>query len=301
MNDILGELAVSVAANILAALVIGGVAILVLSRHRRRGLKRFFGFSPHQSGLKVYLSRIAVNKCGTTGTAYISEGFHGDAMTEVEYRHALELTSRITSGSASWIVTTLFGARTGTERAMSVITHSPSFRSNARGPGHEVQYEDQEMAARLQGDACVVLIGGPIYNLLTHHVLRHRAPGQFFEFIRERGPDGAQRRGIRALGRVETEDHLRSEGETNLRDYCIVQKTTIGDTKVFVCAGTCTTATAAAVDKLMDWRQFEKRFGDKDFGVLYRLNLPATSDRQSRETSPDKDTEIYQIREFPSG
>lgn len=124
-------------------------------------------------------------------------------------------------------------------------------------------------------------------------------PQRFFEFIRDRDETGKPRRGIRALGGISEEEFIRQESPTGLKDYFIVEKMTIGETKLFVCAGTCTAATAAAVDKLINWRYFEERFGTRDFGVPYRIHLPGSATNpEGRESNPDEHTAVELVCEF---
>lgn len=307
--QILSDLGVNVAANIVASFIVGFTALFMLTRFRARGVKKFFGFAPGQSQLKVYLSAIAVQRQGTIATAPIIGGFHGDAMTEIEYRHALRFASSIKSGSASWIITTIFGQRAGAEEVLSTIEKSPSFRKNERrkeGPGvGEVLYDEQAASAALKDQACTVLVGGPIYNLLVHHLLRARPTEprttRLFEFIRENTDFGDPVRGIRTLFGVTAEDYVRTEENGILRDYFIVEKISYKGRKVFICAGTCTAATAAAIDKLLEWRHLERKFGARDFGCLYRIYLPPVSaNDETRENDPDDATAIELIREYPS-
>jgi hypothetical protein len=274
-GSILIDLTVNVVADIIAAFIVGIAALAVLALYRRRGIRKFFGVAGSGSSMKVYLSTIAVNKAGTTGTAQIKEGFYGDAMTELEYRHALRFASVMRSGSVSWVLTTVLGTRAGADLILSAIEKSPSFRQNVRaGKDCEVDYDASVISACLRENTCTVLIGGPIYNLLTHHVLRRRPVSaqwnRFFEFIRENNADGEAIRGIMTVGGLESERFIRSEDDQTITDYFIVSRLTLEKGKrLFVCAGTCTAATAAAVDQLVNWRQY-KSYQDKDFGVLYR-------------------------------
>lgn len=299
---VIRDLLVNVSANIIAALIFGLLAGLAVTVYRARGIKRFFGISGGGSRIKVFLSAIAVEPCGTRGTAAIQEGFHGDAITEIEYRHAVEFVALLRGGSISWIVTTVLGARAGADRILSSIEKSPSFKQNSRTTSGDVEYDLPTISAKLREQDCAVLIGGPIYNLLTHHVLRSRPSdpqrrNQFFEFIRENDTSGRAIRGIRTVAGVAPQDFVRTETAASIQDYFIVTRITLANSKkrVLVCAGTCTAATSAAVDQLINWRQY-KRFGDKDFGILYRIHLPPTP--YGRETEPDESTAVEKLQEF---
>jgi hypothetical protein len=300
-NKILLDLLVNVAANIVATLILGGLALIVLTNYRSRGVRRFFGVAGGGASVKIYLSAIAVKKGGTTGTAEIREGFHGDAMTELEYRHALRFASLLRSGSFSWVLTTVLGSRAGADKILSTIEKSPSYRQNKRDDESQIVYENPPVSAQLHESTCTVLVGGPIYNLLTHELLRSRPTNanRFFEFIRENDSDGNGVRGIRDLTVRVPESHVRRTSNGSIIDYFIVSRLTLErGKKTFVCAGTCTAATAAAVDQLANWEQF-KKFDDKDFGVLYRIYLPhsSASTAEGRESDPDEATAIELLRE----
>lgn len=141
-----------------------------------------------------------------------------------------------------------------------------------------------------------VLIGAPTYNVLTHYVHVTTADRRL-DFVRVRntlGSDVRYERGIRFPG-PDGPEELRRE-ELRRRDgtcyayteYVTIQKITRfgpGMLTVFVCAGTCTSATAEAVRLLADWENLlalpnprstnERRIGDdEDFLLVYSFQTP---------------------------
>lgn len=280
---------VNLFANLLSALIIGALAVFLVLRVRQRGMKRFFGFRSARNNQKIYLSTIAVQRAGARGALPVREGFHGDAITELEYRHALRLAASITGRSRSWVLDALLGSRDTAERIVSSIELAVPFRHLDL----DIEYDDEDGTYDLRQKGlqekidslidqvpCVVLVGAPIYNLMTLHVVS--CYPTHFDYIRKH--DGS--RGIEERrGQGET-SNLRKElpgrvDPTTFEDFFVVEKLTVRTTKVFICAGTSTSATAAALDKLGNWRSYVTEFGDADFGVLYKIVTDAPHGRES--------------------
>lgn len=296
-GSLLVNLLTNIVANLVSAAVLGLLVIIVVLRTRRRGMRRFFGFRTGRTSLRIHLSTIAVDKAGTQGTADIVEGFHGDAITELEYRHSLALAADVTSGSSSWLMDSVLGPRASAGRIVSKIVLSVPFRpvDDASTVAEQVRRSTSAVDNAIAESACAILVGAPIYNLMTYHTMAQY--GKFFTFVREERDAGAVR-GIRELKSSQEHEHLRIEDEKNgiFVDYFIIEKISVRRTTVFVCAGTCTSATAAAVDMLRDWRSLFREYGDQDFGVLYRITTPYP---HGRETDPTANIEL--VRPSPQG
>jgi hypothetical protein len=283
----------NVLANFVSTAIIAAAVVVLLVLMRRRGMRRFFGFRPGRQKLVIYLSSIAVEPGGTRGTGALKEGFHGNAITELEYRSALELADTIRSGVTSRLLHALVGARSNSEAVAAHVVQSPSFRHLSRDPDGEVQPE-WSVADQLGTPSSIVLVGGPIYNVLTDQLLKLRRQTDTvprFEFLRYTTPEGRPVRGIRAYIAGRPEDYERQELDEHVVDYFVIEKIQLGDTIVFLCAGTCTAATAAAVRKLEDWRRWAKEYGGGRFGRLYEISLPtatgvSSSDARERTISP---------------
>lgn len=276
------EIIDNVIANIVAVVVLAIIGAIIIAFYRTLGIKRFFGIAAPRSGLRIFLSAIPVKQGGSIGTARIEQGFFGEAITEIEYRSALSLYAALRGGPSTWFFTTVFGSRASADRATSEIEKSPSFwryhENDRDDETTEVNYKPEDVST-LYRQSCSILIGAPIYNLLTHHLMRvpkkgePKSPHPFFQFIRDFENEKPVR-GIKVIQEPNTEERKREETPTYVQDYFIVSRIDLGDKRrAFIAAGTCTAATAAAVNQLVKWRQFKKFKGD--FGVLYGIRLPA--------------------------
>lgn len=307
MTTLVVDFLTNLLANIATALIVGVLGVALVKRGKSRSMKEFFGFDPGDSlHQRIFLSTIAVEEGGTRGTSNVHVGFHGDAITEMEYRHAYQLAALFTSRSTSWVISTIFGVKSASERVVSVIEQSPSYRKQVRRPSGDVDYNDQDLQRQIDRYECVILVGAPIYNLMTHYVMRARVGSDrvisFFEFFRGEGQYSSER-GIKLTSKAgsEAKRFVRSDSEDGrVVDYFVVQKLTIRKTKVFVCAGTCTAATAAAVDRLRQyWSEYRRFQGDHDFGYLYKVSAPGIP-AEIREADPESaGVEITLERSYP--
>lgn len=308
---LLGELLVNVMANVISAIVIALVAYAVVTLAMRRRVFRFFGFQPGQTKQKIYLSSIAVRPKGTIGTTDVVTGFYGAAITEAEYRHALMLSAAIQARPVFRLLQAVQGAAAGgasiADPVRSGIELCPSYRQ----VGEPVDLAKHDELRRNLEDAfrfaSVVLIGAPIYNSMTYYAMSGAgALTSRFLYVRESGvpgPDGVEPepvRGFRVRKAGEAEDFVRSSApDGSSVEYLIVEKikfrpklvgaaarrATPSEVVVFVCCGTSTGATSAAVDILRNWSALERVYRLDEFGVVYRLDLPPDGDREQEQPS----------------
>ncbi|MBW8484269.1 hypothetical protein [Actinomadura parmotrematis] len=273
--------------DVLFAGLVASSAVVVGWWLRRRRVRRFFGVVPGREVIRVVLPGIEVLKSATLGTAPVREGFSGVAINEVEYRYALALAGAVESRP---LARALFAAG-----VLDQVTSRPVVCRIEPGPSvSEFRAEvdagrEQQARDRLRqdlGSECVVLVGGPVYNVLTH--LAQSEPGSPARtgFLRLE-ESGRPVRGIEITepgGRVER--FLRSEpdGDRWGEEYLALESFRWHRTQVFLCAGTCTAGTAAAVRILADWRTLQRRFGGEPFTLVYRLPIRDASDR---EREPD--------------
>ena len=145
---------------------------------------------------------------------------------------------------------------------------------------------------RLIGNTSAIIVGGPIYNTLTHHLME-KLPSHF-SFILTKVDDKPVRGiKVRNFRGGDKREYIRrpaegSDGRRHL-EYFIVERSTwdfeasgaLKQTKVFICAGTSLAATAAAVRILADWPGLRRRFGKGDFGILYELYLDNIEEREA--------------------
>ena len=90
-----GALATDLLADVLFAAILAAAAIWLTHRARRKRVRRFFGVMPGAGSISVYLSSIVVKERGTVGIGPIVEGYHGPAITELEYRHVLGFAATV--------------------------------------------------------------------------------------------------------------------------------------------------------------------------------------------------------------
>lgn len=132
-------------------------------------------------------------------------------------------------------------------------------------------------------EGTLIVIGGPTYNAMTFYLLENcLEEHRHFTFLRHEMGESEFRRGIQV-----NHHHLRPDNtyaperfyrsQTDDREafveYFILQRLPWdnGRLTVFLCAGTSTAATVAAVRQLAEWRSLERQFGRLPFAALYRL------------------------------
>lgn len=314
------ESVLSVAANLLSAVVIAALVYLVATFALRRRVARFFGFRPGRTEQRVYLSSIAVKPGGTIGTIGIVSGFSGAAITESEYEHALLLASSIQARPVFRLPQAIQGAAVAgsslVESVRSSIELSPSYREVGEPLDlhrHAQLRENLEAAFRFPS---VILIGAPVYNSLVFHAMS--GAGSFtsrFAFVRESRPVGStgraqHARGFRIRQAGDVTEFIRDvDADRRVTEYFVIEKVMFkprpavpkpgraprapsGETTVLLCRGTCTAATSAAMDTLRDWRTLARRYGPDGFGAVYRLEPAEEADRE-REPDGARITRVY--------
>lgn len=296
-------------ADVLFTAALAAAAIWLTHRARRRRVRRFFGVQPNAGSISVYLSSIVVKKHGTAGIGPIVEGFHGPAITELEYRHALGFAATVETKPFIRLLRAvlpdeLVGA---VEPTVCQIQLSPPLPEQSHPPRHHRDHGSDVDDALAKG--CLVVVGSPVYNLLTHVAMDHPAADDGaksrFRFVRAGDTPQSARRGIQVIdmypGENETflrTDTFEAEQPGPISEYFVLEKliTEHGRT-LFICAGTCSSGTAAALDRLTDWRKLEARFGADGFGLLYELRLASPD---GRETEPRADR-IRELFSYPTG
>lgn len=307
--DALAGLVLNVAA---IALSIGITAYVSKKRWHARVQRLFKVNRLTNSAIRLRLSRIQVIAKGTMGVIPITKGFEGGAMTEAEYQYARELAATIQSpplvGLFREIAERLELKSVGIPLICDI---GLSNEYSNESPEDSVDLRPGSSAASLISSQLRsgphVLIGSPVYNVLTQYVLRYSKPYGFFEYLPT--PD----RGFNVLRfkkSEEADEHWQSKRFNRLvlepnteeptRRYCeyfIVQKFPANKfgSIVFLCCGTCTAATALAVSVLDSYLRdpskfavLESQFGGDQFAVLHRVEL------SDREKAPERDTPRHQ-------
>lgn len=289
------------------------------TRWAQRPRRKFFGLlSDSMSRVQIKLSNIYVKRRGTVSITPATIGFYGAAITEPEYVHALKLASAISTKPfrrALRAIAQENGLPIADLPIVCEISISPSYvQTGSDTDAEEIQdravtgEQLAELHNRIQGmfdrGGTYVLIGGPVYNAMVEHVLR-LFPDNRFEFTRPvvaTAEDGSP-----ILGRgytyrrripltVVRKEHLTGD-VPHYEEYFLIQKFVRQKPHpltVFMCWGTCTAATAAAVDTLVDWRSLWRQFGDEPFAALYELR---TSERELNVVGGEKPLDVWVVEQ----
>ncbi|HZN70972.1 MAG TPA: hypothetical protein VFC00_04710 [Micromonosporaceae bacterium] len=303
--------------ELIAEAIVGGalivlslaIAFVVYPRWWRRPVRAFFDLGGRTGTVQIKLSCLYVNPEGARGITAVLRGFNGPAITEGEYRAALGLANEIQARPLSAFVEMIgahFWRRELSPPLRCDISLSPARPADASmppdhdkdGTGGEIPPEHWIHAAahKVFGTGgTFVLVGAPVYNVLSDYVLRTVDTHAEFKFYRvpigcgdyERGivvRHGHQRGGgtgyvVEAYPRREAREPGEAGDRIRYTEYFIVQKISgvrIGERRatIFVCAGNSTAATVKAVEKLTNWRTLPSQ---GDFALLYQLQ---TYDRE---------------------
>ncbi|HEY7147056.1 MAG TPA: hypothetical protein VH637_22650 [Streptosporangiaceae bacterium] len=283
-------------ADLIFALLAAAVAIALGNLFWRRGVRRFFNIPRGKGRLPIFLSNIVVQKSGTIGTGTVAEGFHGTAITEVEYACALNFASQIETKPVYRALRALDpdDLFVRVDPVVCRINISPKATVLQEAGNSEIT----SLVHHLIRNRSAITVGAPIYNVLTYHLM-DEIPSHF-SFIR-REDNGLPVRGIKIRNyRGGEREYLRHPEGSRQVEYFIVEKLTwhdqpgggrARDTKIFICAGTCSAATAAALQILADWRSLRRVSGGRDFAYLYELYLDSVDGREMNP--PDAPQQVY--------
>ena len=320
LTDITLNFVLNLLANLATALVLAGGAWAYVKRRRDR-FSRFFNL-PGGGQLHIYLSSIAIREQGTIATEPMRTGFHGEAISEMEFRHANRLSASL-SGRTSALTIALLGPTAGLSQIASRVSSSPSFRNYPRQPEDEgedpmgiassVAYTKEGRAAienLFLAKGCTIIVGSPRYNILSHYLTTQFVAGSSvapkYEFFIFQDPDEKldRNQGIRPRGTVDHPDQrVRHEARGFYLQYFVVEKIVRPEHTVFWCAGTSTNATAAALRELSNWTRMYKEEGDASFARLYELQIPIVTDAyaaQESDFNPDIMTITRVDKKIPS-
>src|SRR5262249_27588718 len=215
---------------------------------------------------------------GAVGATATTVGYYGSALNEVEYRGALDLAGAIQTKPLRQLFQALAN-QTGTDGVARPVlcrigVSTPYVRATGGEPADRhrqlpVDFDrdrELELLERINLELCrpgtFVLVGSPIYNVLTLYALANAGDDARFSFERLPRGDGGFDRGIRVLryypngtGRTFVRE-VRDDGVYD--EYFVVQKITTwgpGKGTLFLCAGTSAAATAAALGVLTKWQR----------------------------------------------
>lgn len=305
------------------ALCIGVPLLIVFIAYHlraRRRLRRFFGITERRGAtVHLRLSNIYVKPAGTLSPLSIGHGFIGPAINAAEYQYALELASAIQShpfAGAAYALLEQFGVKAVDHPVTCRISPSLDYVRVPHQRIHEhqpVDFDtDQAMVAGIRrilaAHECLVLVGSPVYNVLTYYVLTNCGDQMRARFVEANAEPGHTASGVEILGfypngssqvfeRRLTEG---GDGAVTHEEFFVLQKITNWNgtpTTIFVCAGTSTAATAAALAKLSNWRTIAAEFGMGPFTLVYAVR---TADREMPGTSDERAAPWTVARIWPS-
>jgi hypothetical protein len=271
-------------------IVVGAIVALIYSLGAlgwRRKARRFFNLGRGTDGrLRVLVSSVFVRKGGTLALESVTEGFSGYALIGSEYDYVQRL--------AQAIETKPFGQFLGAiAQRLSEDKASPPIVVEVSGsPGYvegdAIQRPDATISSLLTSRNSVVLVGNALYNSSVEYFLTHAGKQSHFTFFRPDPSEGTDiPYGIAARPYGEAGDtaefhrhRVADQSSPHVGLYCeyaFLQRAPSSDqwpATVFVCAGTSTAATTAAIEQLGNWRALLSRFGTRPFGVLLEVYTP---------------------------
>jgi hypothetical protein len=292
--DVAAHLGSEVLADILAALLLGAVALLVSQLIRRRRIRTFFGISPGRDTIRLFLSCIDVKRGGAIGTEEVTGGSEGEAINRMEYRYALDFAASVESRPLVRVLHSIDPSDWRTAQPINCrIDVGPTCTSYTRRPG-EVMEEVRRLA---HGSECIVLVGGAIYNVMTKCIVESDG---HMQFISQRRDGERPRRGLRVTTAPNhprefyREDPVAADGTPIRagREYFVIRRFVWERVTVFLCAGTCTAGSVAALRMLADWRALQRNLGSRSFLRVYEMPLDAVT---ARETDPPPQHEIQRV------
>jgi hypothetical protein len=293
------RLASEVVADVVAALLLGSVALLVSQLIRRRRIRTFFGITPGRETIKLFLSCIDVKPSGAIGTEKVTGGSQGTAINHLEYRYALDFAAAVESRPLVRVLHSIDPSDWRTAQPVNCrIEVGPSCTSYLNR-GSEVMLD--EVRQVVHGSECVVLVGGAIYNVVTKCILEADAQVQF---IRDDSRGSLPRRGIKVtMGTSNPHEFYREDpvadaalGLKEGREYFIIRRFVWEQVTVFMCAGTCTAGTVAALRMLTSWRTLQRDLGSTPFLRVYEMPLETVT---ARETDPPPQQKIQRVLAEP--
>lgn len=300
MDEFAVHLLSEVAADIVAALLIGGVVLVVGAALRRRRFRTFFGITPTKDSIKVMLSCIDVKPGGGIGTEVVTGGSQGTAINHLEYQHALRFASAVESTPFIRFLHSIEPDDWHTAKPVTCdIKVAPScdaYNNDIKaGKKQEILNKFKE---EIRDAECVVLVGGAIYNVMTKCLLEleeeERARVRV-QFIRDDSKGGRPRRGIRVCVGTDEHDYFREDPVPELprqrpkpgREYFVLGRFKREQTTVFLCAGNCTAGTVAALDMIRSWRRLQRDVGSKPFLRVYEMLIKDVEGREKEPPDPD--------------
>lgn len=289
-RSILGQVFLGILVNLATVVMFALMAAAMTSRRWRRAQRNFFGLSGHGAKqIRIRVSNLWINQGGTMGNIPVRRGFEGSAITEGEFKAGLDLSAALQTRPLARMIRAI-ASQLGADSATSPIT------SDIAACPPPMQHGAAIETAEAPG--CLILIGGPVYNSLTHLVMGGDGGRSTIVWI-ERGktPDNERYFGIYVppshAGGNDADIFFptsRQVGNSTLNDAFFVVEKLSGwgpnHTTIFICAGTGNAATTAAVAEIAQWRRLRAEFGNEPFAVVFKMvtTTPNAYDAKARIT-----------------
>jgi hypothetical protein len=310
-----GQLIVGIVANVASILLVTTAAVLLLSvvSRRRRRLHKFFAGGRHWGGdVRIMMSNIFLSVPSGKGTP-VDMGFSGATMTLGEQIHAQRLVEAVEGRPATRLLVALadqigLDGTAGSLRCKLSVSPLRVDGAATMARGIPDDADDgaigRELAEVLRRGETLVLVGGVVFNTLTRYVMGRSGEQSWFSFEAEVDPaTGIAKRSLRAeaSGPDGPQDAVftcvtsEAGGQEVYTEYFFVQKVTDfgpDHSTIFICAGTSTAATVAAVEELTDWESLRGEFGDGAFAVLHRLE---TSKRKPWQLGDELRPDVWNV------
>lgn len=263
----------NIAANLITAsifTILGVVAFVWLSAIQRRQLFRFFGISRGALDMRVYLSRLQVERAA--GIEPVTHGYQGPAIVKMDYDAALLLLDLFQPRALALIPDILRDLLSAIFITLAEVEADIAITPAAK-PGLEDFSEDRYLAQNL------VTCGSSIYNAVSAYYLRQDRSFYYFtkvdgvRVLKARDPDAPD---LASMGRGPNAPDLREMGRSGHELACIQRlKDPAYGTTIFICAGLGAGATYGSVDYLVrNWRRLWRQYGDREFGICLSYAMP---------------------------
>lgn len=265
------------------ALILIGYIAWVAAEHQP--VLRFFGVNKGQTKVNIILSRVEIEKSGTTRKFDDrARDYVGPLIGFTEYRAALmlqrQLQSRLLVHMPSRLVEIL-------RRTWKTIAIEPSIELCPMS----VDFVPNDITLR-QGT--LILLGSSTYNSATKYYSERFRLLYDFDYDRGRLVVKKNRRQFRISDEEKPAPRLQER-------FGVVQRISLpGPTPhrtVLICAGSGQTETQACVKWLIkEWKDLQKRYGSKDFAIL--LEMPANvQDTQDESNGDAKEIDADSLEE----
>ncbi len=263
----------NVVANLVAAALLAfvplviAVALLLRKRHR---LFDFFGVSDPERGVAIYVSRLQIKPKGTTGVGPITTGYIGPAITRAEFMGARLVQNLFEARIVARVPRTLRQVLRRLDVALEVVL--PTINLSDEGPAAAAAVP---ALARTHADSAamsnqsIVIIGSPVYNLLSaHHFAVESCPFRFDSIDLPEEDRTGTRRTERIFRRREGSDWVSIPGRGHNKELGVILRTRGDGCTVFLCAGLGSSGSYGAVRFLVEeWPALRSRYRDGDFAI----------------------------------